>query len=267
MRQGREMRETAGGGTINRNEVLRMKKMLALLLAMSLLLAGCGDAPEQSVTGTLKNDSVETVAPVTGTIAAEETALPEAEDPVSMGRMDGGTYINEYTGYACDLDSSWTFYSAEELQELPGNVQEILEGTEIGDSMEGMEQFTDMMAENADIMVTMNVLYQKQTMQERIAMAMLDDSEILEATLQQKDQLVAAYAQAGIEVGTLEPVTVTFLGQERSALHMSSVMQGVPYYTLQIFDYDLGRYRVTLTLASFVEDNTWSLLELFYPVA
>ena len=44
-------------------------------------------------------------------------------------------------------------------------------------------------------------------------------------------------------------------------------MEGVPYYTLQLFDYRLGQYSVTLTLASFVEDNTESLLDLFYRAA
>ena len=51
-----------------------------------------------------------------------------------------------------------------------------------------------------------------------------------------------------------------------AALHTIAVVQNVPYYTLQFFDFDLGAYSVTLTLASYEEDNTMSLADLFYAV-
>ena len=54
---------------------------------------------------------------------------------------------------------------------------------------------------------------------------------------------------------------------EGSLAVASCTTQGVPYYTLQLFDFALGQYSVTLTLASFVEDNTTGMLELFYPVS
>ena len=76
--------------------------------------------------------------------------------------------------------------------------------------------------------------------------------------------LVAAYEQAGFTVDSIEKVTVTFLGEERTALHSSMEFQGVPYFTLQFFDYHLGEYSVVTTLASYAEDRTASLMELFY---
>ena len=80
------------------------------------------------------------------------------------------------------------------------------------------------------------------------------------------DAMEAAYASAGILVDDMEVVTVNFLGEERAALHTIAVVQNVPYYTLQFFDFDLGAYSVTLTLASYEEDNTMSLADLFYAV-
>ena len=65
----------------------------------------------------------------------------------------------------------------------------------------------------------------------------------------------------------MEKVSVTFAGKERSALHTTATIQDIPYYTLQFFDFDLGDYAVTTTLASYVEDNTGNLLDLFSPVA
>ena len=230
-----------------------MKKWTALFLSLILILSmtACGKATESSVAGKVE--------------PAEE-ATEAAETPVSMGRLEGGTYINEYTGYACDLDSNWAFYTAEELQELPENVQEILADTEIGDNMEGIPQFTDMMAENVEKLVTVNVMYTKVGMQERLVYAVMSDEQIIEEVLKQKDSMIEAYAQAGMDVESMEKVTINFLGQERTAMKTVSNVDGVTQYTLQVFDYHLGRYSVTLTATSFVEDNTQWVMDQFYPV-
>ena len=234
------------------------KRYLSLLLVLAMLLTACG-ASKESVSGSLQpaEKPAETVPAVT------EPA--ETERPVSMGRMEGGTYTNSYTGFGCSLDSSWTFYTAEELQELPGNVKEILEGSELGDTINPLEQFTDMMAENPEELCTINVLYQKVPAENRMVYAVLDEETILEGVLQEKDAMIAAYAQGGFNVESIEMVKVTFLGEERAALKTASTTQDVPYYTLQLFDYK-GAYSTTLTLASFVEDNTAGLLDLFFPV-
>ena len=230
-----------------------MKKWTALFLSLILILSmtACGKTTESSVAGKVE--------------PAEE-ATEAAETPVSMGRLEGGTYINEYTGYACDLDSNWAFYTAEELQELPENVQEILADTEIGDNMEGIPQFTDMMAENVEKLVTVNVMYTKVGMQERLVYAVMSDEQIIEEVLKQKDSMIEAYAQAGMDVESMEKVTINFLGQERTAMKTVSNVDGVTQYTLQVFDYHLGQYSVTLTATSFVEDNTQWVMDQFYPV-
>lgn len=228
-----------------------MKKLISLAMVLALLLCGCGSD-----------------APVSGQVTPQQTeattAPTEPERTASLGRIEGGVYTNEYVGYGCELDSSWVFYSAEELQELPDNVSELLEGTEVGDATAEMTQISDMMAENAEALTTMNVLYTKLGVQERLAYVVLSEKDILEQVLGQKDVLISSYAQAGIEVSDMELTTVTFLGQERSAIRTTATVQGVPYYLLQLYDYHLGQYGVVTTFASFVEDNTESMLDLFY---
>lgn len=229
-----------------------MKRVLVLFLILAMLLAGCGDStPESSVAGT--------VEPTT------EAAAP-AETPVTMGRLEGGTYINDYAGYACELDSNWTFYSAEELQELPDNVKELIADTEMADVIGDVPQFTDMMAENVNEMVTVNALYQKHTMQERLGFAMLTDAELIDGTLEEQDVMKEAYAQAGMDVESMERITVTFLGEDREVLRTVGTVAGTPFYMVQIFDYHLGQYSVTLTVNSYLEDKTQQVLDLFYPV-
>lgn len=258
-----------------------MKKIIALLLAMALVLCACGKNPED-VGGTITPQTEEatlpsgTVTPTTEvpteepaeapTEAPTETTAPAEETSVSMGRMEGGTYTNEYMGFAMDLDSTWTYYAAEELQDLPDNVKELLEGTEVGDAINPLSQFTDMMAECVEKMATVNVLYQQMDMQTRLAYAMLSQEEILDAALSQKDMLISAYTQMGMEDITVEKVPVTFLGEEQFAMKTTAMTQGVPTYILQVFDYHLGQYSVTVTFTCYLEDITQQLLDMCYPV-
>lgn len=242
-----------------------MKKLICLLLAlvMALSLAACGGG-EGEVSG--KVDVNQEAAPATvpaGKVEQpEETAAPENE--LSLGRMEGGVYTNEYVGFACKLDSNWTFLSAKELEQIPSAVSDALSGSELGDALADVQQFTDMMAENANDLTTMNVLYQKLSIQERLAYAALNEDQVVDATLEQSDAMVAAYAQAGIAVSAMKKVKVTFLGEERTAIHTTATIQDVPYYVLQFFDFDLGGYAVTTTVASYVEDRTADLAGLFY---
>lgn len=244
--------------------------ILALLLALSLLLTACGGDAEVSGSVT-SNDNPSSTVPA-GKVEQEELptsepTVPETtapENELSLGRMEGGIYTNEYVGYACTLDSNWTFLSAKELEQIPSTVSDAVSGTELGDALADVQQFTDMMAENVTDLTTMNVLYQKLSMQERLAYAVVSEEDVIDATLDQASMMIDAYAQAGILVTSMEKVNVTFMGEERFAIYTVSTLEGIPYYSLQFFDYDLGAYAVTTTLASYVEDQTGDLCDLFY---
>ncbi len=246
-----------------------MKKLICLLLALvlTLSLAACGS--EADVSGTITPNTEAPAAVPSGTVeAAEETEAAAETEPLdanlSLGRMEGGIYTNEYVGYACNLDSNWTYLSARELQQIPDTVSDAVSGTELGDALANVQQFTDMMVENATDLTTINVLYQKQTMQDRMAFMAMGEEFTIDITLQQSEAMIEAYAQAGILVSSMEKVKVTFLGEERAALHTSATIQGVPYFILQFFDFDLGSYTVTTTFASYEEDRTADLAALFY---
>lgn len=254
------------------------KTLLALLLAVSMLLCGCG-SDEKEVSGTVAPQAgaeatqpigtvepIETTAPPETEPPVEETTEPEEESNLSIGRMEGGVYSNRYVGFACELDSDWTFYSTEELQQLPEMVTDMMSGSELGEALANVSQFTDMMAENVNDLTTMNVLYQKMSLQERLAYATMDDDAIADSILAQLDMMVDAYAQSGILVESMEKVTVNFLGEERVAIFTTSTIQGMAYYILQIFEFHLGEYSVTTTFASYIENKTSEMLELFYPI-
>lgn len=236
------------------------KRIFVMLMICALLLTACGSRPSE------REDVGGRIEAPAATEAPAETQAEVQERPISLGRVEGGTYINEYAGFGCDLDESWEFFSAEELQEMPALVKEAAAGSELGDALDPLNQFTDVMAENVDMMASFNVLYQKMTMEERLGNMLLSEEQMVDGVLGMKDQMIAAYAQAGILVDTMEKVTVNFAGETRTAVRTISTIEGIPYITLQLFCHQLGSHNVTLTLSSYVEDNTMELLELFYSV-
>lgn len=225
------------------------RKYIAALLIAVLVLTGCGSTPE-----------------ISGQITPVETQAVPEDKPVSLGRMEGGVYTNEYAGFGCTLDSNWQFYTAEELQQLPENVDAMLEDTDLGDLASELEQITDMMAENVNDMASINIIYTKLSMQDRLAYATMTEEQVIDSILTQSDMLLQSYAQAGIEATSIEKVQITFLGETHFATKTTATIQGISYHVLQLFDYHAGQYGITTTLACFMEDRTDSLLELFYPV-
>ena len=250
-----------------------MKRILSalLVLAMVLALCGCsgGKSPAGTVTPAPQTQPEETPAPQT---QPEETLPPEteaaeAESEFSLGTMTGGVYENAYAGFGCVLDDKWAYRTAEEMQDISAETMEMLKGSEFSEENDLYSTIMDMMAENEEDLVGMNVNYTRISASERVQFSLASEEQMIDATLEQKDSLIDAYAQAGIEVDTMEKVSVDFLGEERFAIHTTASYSGVPYYALQIATYNLGgQYYVTLTMQSFLEDNTTALLDLFYPV-
>lgn len=246
------------------------KKILALLLALVMVLSmtACGsDAEPPKGVITPNEDTTtagETEAPGEDAGSAD-TGSEDAGDSFSLGTMQGGTYENAYAGFGCRLDETWVYKTAQELQDVSGMTQEMFEGSDL--DLSAYSQILDMMAECADPMATINVQYTALSAQERLAHAVAGEEGIIDATLEQMDLLVSTYAQAGIDVSSMEKVKVTFCGQERWAIKTDASIQGTGYYILQLFNTNIGPYYVTLTIGTFVDDNTTQLLDLFYSVS
>ncbi len=209
-----------------------LRNLLILTLCLSLFLCACGgEAPKGNVS---------------------------EGNELALGRMEGGVYTNTYAGLTCTLDESWEFYSAEELQEIPKAVDEMLE-----EDLENFEQIVDMQAENMNLGCVMSMNLTKLDLAGQLVAGNMDDTAIMEELLSQKDDLVAAYAQMGMEDVAMETKHVTFAGQERVGMMTTCTMQGAPVYIFQLQDYSRGAYGITLTFTSYWEDNTQTMLELF----
>lgn len=239
-----------------------MKKTIGIFLAALLvaaLLTACG---EPDISGTVEPTTQATTLP---TETTEPTEATEGA-PLEIGQLQGGVYTNAYLGITCTLDENWQYQSAKELQELPENVEELLQGTQVGDVVQKYAQILDMKADNATDLTGINVLFTKMSIQEQVAYALLDDEAVVKSILSQKDVLMESYSQAGMPVDEMEMVTVKYLGQDRAAIHTKCQIQGVPYYVLQVYEYSKGSYGATVTVNSYMEDKTVELIGLFQPL-
>lgn len=245
-----------------------MKRMISALLALILVLGLCGCSGNKSVSGTVTPRETEPEKTgSTETAPAETEAASDAlvDGEVSLGEMQGGVYTNAYAGFGCELDERWSFKTAEELQDLSQLTDDMLRDSTFADSE--YSTITDMMAENYDLLTSINVNYTRLSVSDRVTFSTLSEEALIDATLLQKDNMIQSYALSGIQVSSMEKTQVSFLGEQHYAIHTVATIEDTPYYLIQLFCFNLGgQYNVTLTLASFVEDNTASLLELFYPV-
>lgn len=266
------------------------RKFLALLLAVLLvvsMLAGC--AGKEDVGGKVEPSQNQSVDDKTGTTEpakaeepeqteepetpaepeeSEEPAAGEEDEAVEIGRMAGGVYTNEYLGVGCELDENWEFYTAEELLQVDQSTQELLSDSELGELMADTEQFLDLQAENATDLTVVNVNYSKMAMQERVAYAAMSEEQSIDLLLADDtaELLRSSYEQAGMTVESMEKVQVEFLGETHFAMKTHLVMEDIDIYNLQVCFYQCGSYGVTITLGSYIEDKTDSLLDLFYPL-
>ncbi|MBQ9761765.1 MAG: hypothetical protein IJV82_01665 [Oscillospiraceae bacterium] len=239
--------------------------ILLLIVVVSSMLVGCsnGDTKDdklEDVTGSVSSPAGDTGA------SSTDPSDQKTDNPLSIGRIEGGVYSNSYIGIACNLDSSWSFYSAEELQELPDNVHDMFEGSDISEIISSHQQIIDMQAQNTETSASVNVVMTKLSTAERVHYELLSEEEIIDETLAQKDSMIDAYEQAGITVESMSKKTVTFLGQQRTAIYSVCNIQGIPYYMLQLLDFHLGSYGASITMACFDEADITDLLNLFYAV-
>lgn len=254
------------------------KSMISLVMVLALLLAGCGSTsgkPAEQATDATSAPTEEVTTPADeATEAATEEATEAATEPeetaaesnVSLGEWDGYTYTNHYTGYGCTLDEGWDIYSAEDLQEVSGDVSDILSGTDLDSVVDAYPQILDMMAEHGENLYTLNVNYTGLNMVNRLKYSLMSEEDVADELMDSKDFLIQTYQQAGMDVESIEKVTVSFLGEEHFAVRMNGTISGVNFYMVQILNYDLGAYGVVLTIMTYVEDNTNAILDLFYAV-
>lgn len=206
-----------------------MRKVTAMLLVlcMVLCLCACGSKDEEAV--------------------------------VQTGTLEGYKYENKFLGIGCELDESWTYASAEELAQMIGQTAEMFDD-DYADKLKDQDMFYDMMAVTEEGLVSINVVIQNVGILYGTA---LSEEKYLELA---EDELEEQLGSAGMENVETARITANFAGAERNGIHISSTIQGVPYYCTQMC-IKQGQYIASISLCSFSEDIGAELMAYFYAAA
>lgn len=205
--------------------------LLALLLTVSLAACGADDSTDD-------ND-------------------PTPQKEFSVGVTEGNTYTNEYFGFTATLDG-WTFLSRDELNQLYGQVVDLLDDDTVNEAYASGNVVMEMYAVDSagnTVNITVENLGD-------VNGAKYDEAGCMEASaVALPDQMAAA----GYTNVAVEKTTVTFAGAKHSGLRVSAELQGVTLYeTLALVK--VGNYVASVTFATFETDTTAALMEQFKPL-
>lgn len=249
-----------------------MKKLLCVLLSLTMIFAlgACGggddkanDKPEETVETPVDDAAKET--PATDAEAPETDAKDtdaENEDlkPVSFGVVEGNTYKSEYLGLSCTIPDGFKLLSAEELQEVGEMVDEILDD----EAMKAVPTIQDMYAINTTTGANVNIVLTQLSDIERATMKRMTEEQIVDSSLANKDNLIATYKQAGMEVSGIDKDVMQFMGEEHCVLKTDYSVNGTEAIIIQLFNFNVGgKYGATITFTGTSMDEITELTNMF----
>lgn len=237
------------------------KKMLALIcvMSMSMMAVACGNTEEAATT----DDTVaETTVEDTETPAAAEETTEETEEVAEdvaiedlMGEVDGNTYKSEYFGYAIDVDSDWTIYTAEQINATMDTATD-LAGEDFEELLESSGTVTDFMATAANGTDTVNCNFAEMNALQQV----IDEETLATASISMLEEQLG---NMGCEDITTEVTTVNFAGQDHAAIHVEATYSGVSLYETVVIVTN-GQYYSGVTACTWQEDTTADILDSFY---
>lgn len=237
-----------------------MKKLLAMLMAFALLLtfAACSAPDEEDVRGTVTPP--DTMVPDTTTGAEATTNTPEAttEKEFALGTSSGASYESSFIGIGCTLSSDWVFYTDEQIMELNNATQEMLD-EEYAEMVANSATVYDAMAVNNSDSSSLNIVLEKST---AVVVALADIDQILEAQL---PVLSDALGSMGLTITSTELVDATIAGMALRGAKITGNISGINFYEI-VVPIKCGSYLAYVTVATYVEDNTQTILDQFYAV-
>ena len=185
------------------------------------------------------------------------SACGEEEPELKVGTVSEGRYENELFGIGCEPGEDWAIADEKELLERAGITREYL-GEDFAESVKDEELFFDFYAERSDGLRTINIVIHD--------LGKLGRAAELDFILdQQLEGLAAEFEGTDFQNMYAERNRVLFAGELREGAWISCELFGTPLYEQQVY-LKVGRYLATITLASFREEDTVALAELFYPL-
>lgn len=220
------------------------KRILALVLALTMVFALCACTSDDDVKG-------KTEPKVT------QTAAPEKE--LELGSVSGGKYENSYFGFGCELGELWTYANEEQLLSMVQATADLVDDENFKDELLKADMFYDMMTYFYDGVTNMNVIVQNIG---AAYGALLDEDAIAEQTA---EILPEQLATANMDVQSCDKVSLNFAGAEHAGVRTHSITGDGELYQLQAY-VKVGKYVAVVTVSSPLEDNIDAMLGFFYAV-
>ena len=184
--------------------------------------------------------------------------------PADFGTFQNGVYENAYAGVGIHLDQEWTALTAQEIQDLPDNAQELVKNTEISKKESALSKFMDFTAYNpqAD---SFNIACVELTDGVQQAYLEMSQEQAVDGLLKNMGALMSSFASAGMDVQKVDKVQVSYLGKQWPAIQVTSLVNGSTVYMLRVMDYSLGgKYGMNLSITSLSEERLPEILNSFY---
>lgn len=220
------------------------KRILALILTLTMVFALCACTSDDDVKGTTEPK-------------ATQTAAPEKE--LELGNVSGGKYENAYFGFGCELDEQWTYATEDQLLSMVQATADLVDDENFKDDLLKADMFYDMMTYFYDGVTNINVIVQNIG---AAYGALLDEEAIAEQTVKALPEQLAA---ASMDVQSCEQVVVEFAGADHAGILIHSTINGSDMYQLQTF-VKVGKYVAVVTMSSPIKDNIDAMLGFFYAV-
>ena len=225
-----------------------MKKITSLLIAALLLVsfAACDDSGED-VRGSVSG----------GNTVATTAAVAESNGgTLELGSTNGAVYENKFIGIGCELDSDWTFYSDEQIEQLNKESSQYI-SDDYAEIIENASLVYDMYAVSANGTDTINVNLEK------VDSAQLATLDIEENYKTLSSDLISVYEGMGYTDISYEIEDVSIGGKSFPAMKISTKFSGIDAYFLTL-NIKCDGYLACMTIGTFYTDNINTLLESFY---
>lgn len=200
-----------------REEIIKMKKTFAFLMALVMVLSLAAISP-----------------------------AARATDEMELGSVSDNVYWNETIKVGCKLDSNWYFYTQEEILKVNGTTADMLEG-DLAEMMKEGGSLTDMFAENQETAANVNVVIQQLSLTESL---MIDEKNYLEVSI---PMLEEGLIQIGLEDVKIVQNEREFLGGEHQSLEITGSIGDFSVYETMVA-MKSGRTIVLVTV--FTADKT-----------
>lgn len=226
-------------------------KIISIISALALMLSlsACGS---KQPSGTVKpNESSQ--PDISGSVSPDDNG---GDNEFSLGSTNGGTYENSFIGISCSLDSSWTYYTDEQISELNGITADNIEDEDLAEQLKNSSAFYDMMASADDGILSINVVFENLGVLYGMT---LDEESYVDTALGTLENTLTASGYSNV---SCQKATFDFCGETRYGTSIYAEISGVAVYEKQVC-IKSGNYMAVVTLVSVGEDATDSLLELF----